>query len=150
VAQVLGVFYFFFIMSTPNDQEDEDGQKYYAGGEKSGQFVQGPPKNKSASQAEANKLVEDILAMAAKGGAAPSGSEDRPADAPRNVFAGRGNRLGDENAPAATTEAPVIGQPEAVAPLVERRLVFYRNGFVIDNRPDVLHDYNGIPYFNDV
>jgi hypothetical protein len=140
-------------MSDNNKDREDEGEKYYAGGTNSGMMVQGRPDgDKKKTDAEANKLVEDILALAAKGGAAPpsssssSSSQDQPQ---RSVFEGRGNRLGDEQSPASTAATPVEGvvlnrgQAEAPAPLVERRLVFYRNGFVIDNRPDVLHSYDG-------
>ncbi|KAL3898396.1 MAG: hypothetical protein SGCHY_002769 [Lobulomycetales sp.] len=126
-----------------SDEEDKDkANQYYAGGEKSGQMVQGAP-----SSDRANQLVKDILQMAAEQGsseqAGESGAQRIQARPP--TFTGRGNRLGGENDPVATSSAVAAEQTQASGedlPLVERRLTFYRNGFVIDNHPEVLHDYN--------
>lgn len=121
-------------MPNQNDS-DEETEKYYTGGEKSGMMVQGA---KPERDEKAKALVEDILKIASQQGQAAPAVHASSSSAP--TFSGRGYTLGAENS-AASSSTPAPTEPEPL-PLVERRLTFWRNGFVIDNQPGVLHSYS--------
>ncbi|KAJ3156583.1 hypothetical protein HDU89_004365 [Geranomyces variabilis] len=112
--------------SDASDSED-DHEKLYAGGEKSGIMMQGGPKTKK----EPDDMVKAILEKAARAGPLPEAA--RPA-APRH-FGGSGYRLGSEDEPAAAGPSVPAVQAEVRAPTepIERRLNFWRNGFTIDD-----------------
>ncbi|KAG0055530.1 hypothetical protein BGZ83_008275 [Gryganskiella cystojenkinii] len=117
---------------------DDEQQKYFAGGEKSGVMVQGPPGKK-----DPNALVEDILKKAAKGGA----REPTPEPAPKkSYFTGSGNRLGSEDESAGSTpvrapQAPVRSTPSPEAlESVTRNLTFWRNGYSLEDGPLMSYD----------
>ncbi|KAI1318115.1 hypothetical protein EDD11_007167 [Mortierella claussenii] len=117
------------------DESDEESQNYFAGGEKSGVMVQGPPGKK-----DSNALVEDILKKAAKGGQRREEDDEQPAPK-KTYFTGSGNRLGgegDSSTPAATqqSQTPVRSTPSPEAlETVTRNLTFWRNGYSLDDGP---------------
>ncbi|KAF9306926.1 hypothetical protein BGZ74_002017 [Mortierella antarctica] len=120
--------------SEEESDSDQESQNYFAGGEKSGVMLQGPPGKK-----DPNALVEDILKKAAKGGQAP---EEAPQPQPKkSYFTGSGNRLGSEGE-SSSSSAPVAPQtptrstptPEALE-TVTRHLTFWRNGYSLDDGP---------------
>ncbi|KAF9322021.1 hypothetical protein BG003_008212 [Podila horticola] len=120
--------------SEEESDSDQESQNYFAGGEKSGVMLQGPPGKK-----DPNALVEDILKKAAKGGQAP---EEEPQPQPKkSYFTGSGNRLGSEGE-SSSSSAPVAPQtptrstptPEALE-TVTRHLTFWRNGYSLDDGP---------------
>ncbi|KAG9068515.1 hypothetical protein KI688_010788 [Linnemannia hyalina] len=119
------------------DESDHESQKYFAGGEKSGVMVQGPPGKK-----DPNALIEDILKKAAKGGQAREEEPQQPA-AKKSYFTGSGNRLGSEGetsssaptpVPAPTTPVRATPSPE-VLETVTRSITFWRNGYSLDDGP---------------
>ncbi|KAF9210249.1 hypothetical protein CPC16_005926 [Podila verticillata] len=126
-----------FAKEDSEDEEDSDQepQNYFAGGEKSGVMVQGPPGKK-----DPNALVEDILKKAAKGGLAP---EEAPQPQPKkSYFTGSGNRLGSEgetsssSAPVQAPQTPTRSTPTPEAlETVTRHLTFWRNGYSLDDGP---------------
>ncbi|KAF9933881.1 hypothetical protein FBU30_004049 [Linnemannia zychae] len=98
-----------------SDEPDHESQNYFAGGEKSGVMVQGPPGKK-----DSNALIEDILKKAAKGGQAR-------------------NRLGSEGETSASVPAPVAPVRSTPSPevleTVTRSITFWRNGYSLDDGP---------------
>ena len=49
-----------------SEDEDEESENYFAGGEKSGVFMKGGPKKGAASPGQAADLVKEILEKAAE------------------------------------------------------------------------------------
>ncbi|KAF8929226.1 hypothetical protein BGZ58_009087, partial [Dissophora ornata] len=90
------------------EEEDEDSQNYFAGGEKSGVMVQGPPGHK-----DSDALIDDILKKAAKGSQRREEEAQEPAPK-KSFFTGSGNRLGGEGESSASVvqpQAPVRSTP---------------------------------------
>ncbi|KAG0207492.1 hypothetical protein BGX28_001269 [Mortierella sp. GBA30] len=112
---------------------DEDSQNYFAGGEKSGVMVQGPPGKK-----DPNALVEDILKKAAKGGQRREEEPQQPAPK-KTYFTGTGNRLGSEGESSSTPIAPQVPVRSTPSPevleTVTRNLTFWRNGYSLEDGP---------------
>ncbi|KAJ3160698.1 hypothetical protein HDU86_000457 [Geranomyces michiganensis] len=110
-----------------NSESEDDHEKLYAGGEKSGIMMQGGPKTKR----EPDDMVKAILEKAARAGPMPEASG--PA-APKH-FGGSGYRLGSEDEPAtAGPSVPAVqAEPSRSNEPIERRLNFWRNGFTIDD-----------------
>ncbi|KAG0290994.1 hypothetical protein BGZ98_003212, partial [Dissophora globulifera] len=117
------------------EDEEEDSQNYFAGGEKSGVMVQGPPGIK-----DPNALVEDILKKAAKGGQRREEEAER-APPKKSFFTGSGNRLGSEGesstsaTSASPAQPPVRSTPSPELETVTRHLTFWRNGYSLDDGP---------------
>lgn len=109
-----------------DDSDEEQGDNtYFAGGDKSGLLMKGPPKRKSGAEAGANDLVQTILGQAARAGPVP---EEFQASAQPKWFTGTGVKLNDSSSTsAAVPEATASREP------VERVLTFWRNGFSVDD-----------------
>ncbi|KAH9850446.1 hypothetical protein C2E23DRAFT_835114 [Lenzites betulinus] len=122
----------------PDDDDDEEddrpeaeqGENWYAGGERSGISVQNPDRQGSVPGGE---LVRDLLRRAAEAGPpqAPAGSA---AAAPRgSAFFGGGHTLGSDE-----VDSQFIPDPDAVTPESEeetaiRHLTFWRDGFTVED-----------------
>ncbi|KAJ2082355.1 protein phosphatase regulator [Coemansia sp. RSA 988] len=122
------------------NSNDDDDNKWYAGGESSGMAVQPPSGDGSGS------LVDRILHRATEGSAAFGSA---PGDAPQvppaasSAFVGHGRKLGSPA--AATTEAAAQNpfgltsaadaEPESSDSIAVRELTFWRNGFSIGDGP---------------
>ncbi|KAF9347414.1 hypothetical protein BGX26_001086 [Mortierella sp. AD094] len=117
------------------EDSDEEPQNYFAGGEKSGVMVQGPPGKK-----DPKSLVDDILKKAAKGGQKREEEEAEQPAPKKSYFTGAGNRLGSEgessSSPATQPQTPVrqTPSPEALE-TVTRTLTFWRNGYSLEDGP---------------
>ncbi|TPX61857.1 hypothetical protein PhCBS80983_g00886 [Powellomyces hirtus] len=116
------------ISGDPSDSDgthsDDDEQTFYTGGEKSGLLMQDRPKNP-------DDLVKNILEKAARAGPPPE--ESRPSAGPSH-FGGAGYRLGSEEEPVDGPSVPVVqAQVNRPQETIERRLIFWRNGFTIDD-----------------
>ncbi|KAF9130267.1 hypothetical protein BGW39_003277 [Mortierella sp. 14UC] len=115
------------------DDSEPEPQNYFAGGEKSGVMVQGPPGKK-----DPNALIEDILKKAAKGGQAREEEPQQPA-AKKSYFTGSGNRLGSEGETSSSAPAPVAPVRSTPSPevleTVTRSITFWRNGYSLDDGP---------------
>ncbi|XP_073648907.1 NSFL1 cofactor p47 isoform X2 [Tursiops truncatus] len=111
------------------DEEDEEGQRFYAGGsERSGQQIVGPPRKKSP-----NELVDDLFKGAKEHGAV---AVERVTKSPGETskprpFAGGGYRLGaapeEESAYVAGERRRHSGQDVHVV------LKLWKSGFSLDN-----------------
>ncbi|KAF9429549.1 hypothetical protein BGZ94_010319 [Podila epigama] len=119
--------------SDSEEEPDKDAQNYFAGGEKSGVLLQGPPGKK-----DHKSLVDDILKKAADGGIAPEEPSKEPT---RTYFGGSGNRLGSE-AESSSSSAPAPRAPTTRTPspstemeTATRQLTFWRNGYSIEDGP---------------
>ncbi|KAI0820919.1 hypothetical protein BC628DRAFT_1395081 [Trametes gibbosa] len=121
-----------------DDDEDEDerpgaeqGENWYAGGERSGISVQNPDRQGAVPGGE---LVRDLLRRAAEAGPPqpPPGSAAAP---PRgHAFFGGGHTLGSDE-----VESEFIPDPDAVDPAdpeeetAIRHLTFWRDGFTVED-----------------
>lgn len=114
--------------NTNTDEDDEN--RTYAGGEKSGLAIQGPPKKGGV----AKDLVKRILEQAAKG------SETVDEEVEKAVFTGRGQRLGTES----SVNEPIVevrGSGAIASPEIATRLLtFWADGFTIEDGPLMRYD----------
>ncbi|KAJ3297230.1 hypothetical protein HDU79_004354 [Rhizoclosmatium sp. JEL0117] len=121
-----------------DDDSDDEGQEYFAGGEKSGVAVQGPRTTNPNGPNPAD-LIKDILGKAARGS-----SEARDAAAPKKpaAFTGSGRRLGDDSdpTPAVAPAAQPSAAPEPELELVTRHLTFWADGFTVEDGPLMRYD----------
>ncbi|KIW07401.1 uncharacterized protein PV09_02244 [Verruconis gallopava] len=112
-----------------HDDEDDEEQDLFAGGEKSGLAVQNPGSNP-------RDQIEHMLERARRNIPRPGGDED---EAPRSRFTGRGVTLGGEG-----TESRIIEDPRANAPRppprVQRVLHLWSDGFSVDDGPLFRYD----------
>ncbi|KAK5671537.1 protein phosphatase regulator [Batrachochytrium dendrobatidis] len=124
------------MLASTSDKEDdqEERENYFAGGEKSGVMMQGGPKEKKG---DALNLVKNILTKAAKSG--PS-SEELEKETKPLFFGGSGRRLGSEEDVDTGPLQPVEQVTDPSTQRVERHLTFWRNGFSIDDGP--LREYD--------
>lgn len=115
--------------SLRGDEEDEDesGKNYYAGGEKSGQMIQDP--RDQNNPANDRRLAEAILERARQRGNERQDDEDRERFSENQRFTGAGYRLGDTGAPPPSAPT-TVGRRN-----VTRTITFYDNGFVVDEGP---------------
>ncbi|KAL0398821.1 UNVERIFIED_CONTAM: Plant UBX domain-containing protein 4 [Sesamum radiatum] len=103
-------------LNRPFGHDSDVPQEYYTGGEKSGMLVQDPSEGDG---------VDAIFDQARQLGAVQGSLEDiRPPSGPRS-FTGRGRLLTGEPVPNAPQ------QPESVV----HNIVFWRNGFTVNNGP---------------
>ncbi|CAG8701891.1 6797_t:CDS:10 [Racocetra persica] len=111
------------------EEEEEVRENLFAGGEKSGIFMQKPGSKQPRS------LVQDILKKATEGGRGYEEPETTPA--PR-TFTGTGYRLGSDEEPS----VEVNSQPSTTEPprTVVRHLTFWRDGFSIEDGPLMAYD----------
>lgn len=107
---------------TANDSDsDSDGpQEYYTGGEKSGMLVQDPNKRND---------VDEIFNQARQLGGVEGPMENLHHPSSSRSFTGTGRLLTGEPVPAPPTPTPE--QPQNVV----HNIVFWRNGFTIDDGP---------------
>ncbi|KAI8813228.1 hypothetical protein BJ742DRAFT_475852 [Cladochytrium replicatum] len=132
----------FSELANADSNSEDDGEDYFAGGEKSGILMKGG----AGKKPEPSDLVKQILEKASKAGPPPEDFEKKEKKKP--AFIGSGYRLGSEDEPPAQTPqasssssarvpATPAGQDMEV---VERQLTFWRNGFSIDDGPLMSHD----------
>ncbi|KAI8810642.1 hypothetical protein BJ742DRAFT_799595 [Cladochytrium replicatum] len=124
-----------------DSNSDDEGEDYFAGGEKSGILMKGG----AGKKPEPSDLVKQILEKASKAGPPEEDFEKKEKKKP--AFVGSGYRLGSEDEPPLQT--PQASSSSARAPatpagqdmeVVERQLTFWRNGFSIDDGPLMSHD----------
>ncbi|KAK4538447.1 hypothetical protein CDCA_CDCA17G4472 [Cyanidium caldarium] len=126
-------------------EDDDDGDdhhhpdnEYYAGGESSGQAIRGNP-DTSGRAPPPNRLVSSILERARRAGAAggwpPEEEEgEESAGVARRAFGGAGYRLGDTEGDEGGLVAPAAGVDRPTRRrTVTKSIIFYRNGFVVDD-----------------
>ncbi|BEI79943.1 hypothetical protein CcaverHIS002_0104720 [Cutaneotrichosporon cavernicola] len=131
------------IAGVHGDDTRRDGSELYTGGERSGLAVQNPgEENRDAG------VVNDILQQARHGG-----REEDPVPQARNPWAGvgAGNTLGSEDTPSVQAGSSGHRMPGAFGgneededeedgEPVERRLIFWRDGFSIEDGPLYRYD----------
>ncbi|CAG8451918.1 11904_t:CDS:10 [Dentiscutata heterogama] len=111
------------------EEEEEVRENLFAGGEKSGIFMQKPGKPRS--------LVDDILKKATEGG---RGYVEEPETTPApHTFTGTGYKLGSDEEPSVAVNS---SEPSTVEPprTVVRHLTFWRDGFSIEDGPLMAYD----------
>ncbi|XP_073048065.1 plant UBX domain-containing protein 4-like [Primulina eburnea] len=99
-----------------SDSDSDAPQEFYTGGEKSGMLVQGPSKGHD---------VDSIFDQARQLGGVPGSLESLQPSSSSRSFTGTGRSLSGE------TVQPVPQQPESVV----HNIVFWRNGFTVDDGP---------------
>lgn len=111
------------------EDKDEEANNYYAGGEKSGQMVQGPRGKANGGEDEepSTDLTEAIFERARQRG--PRTDEERAQFGDNQTFTGAGYRLGNTGAPRPNVPDVLVRRN------VTRELTFYSNGFTVDDGP---------------
>ncbi|KAJ7884451.1 SEP-domain-containing protein [Mycena leptocephala] len=116
-------------MSGHSDDDSDEQETWFAGGERSGISVQNPGRGRVPG----GDLVRDLLRRAQEEGAAGPG--DTPGRS--NVFVGGGHTLGGEG----IASSYVPGErDEPEDELVVRRLTFWREGFTVEDGPLMRYD----------
>lgn len=121
------------------EEDDEEREHLFAGGEKSGIFMQNP---NAKPTKPSNLLVSDILKKAAEGGHGPVDEPEATTSTQRSSFSGTGYKLGsEEEEPSTVINNPTTSTApaEPLNPVV-RRLTFWRNGFNIEDGPLMAYD----------
>ncbi|KAF5207407.1 Plant ubx domain-containing protein [Thalictrum thalictroides] len=103
--------------SDDSDSDDDAPQEYYTGGEKSGMLVQGPPKGND---------VDSIFDQARRLGAMEGPSEQHHPSSSSRSFTGTGRLLSGE---------PVAAPPPQTPESIVHNIVFWSNGFTVDDGP---------------
>ncbi|KAI0631778.1 hypothetical protein C8Q77DRAFT_1159522 [Trametes polyzona] len=116
-----------------DDEEDErpgadQGENWYAGGERSGISVQNPDR---AAAVPGGNLVRDLLRRAAEAGP-PAAQPGNAAPARSHAFFGGGHTLGSDE-----VDSEFVPDPDAVNAQEEepaiRHLTFWRDGFTVED-----------------
>lgn len=112
-----------------DEDKDEEANNYYAGGEKSGQMVQGPRGRGNGGEDEETPtdLAEAIFERARQRG--PRTDEERSQFGESQTFTGAGYRLGNTGEPRPDVPDVMVRRN------VTRELTFYANGFTVDDGP---------------
>lgn len=112
-----------------SDTNDEDeGQRFYAGGEKSGELIVGPPKDNKA-------IASSLFQEAKKHGAQPVDASAREANSSKKKkqsFQSGGYKLGDSSS-SASEYVPQANQSQSNPEPVSVILKLWSNGFTVDD-----------------
>lgn len=109
--------------SEGEDNGDEDGQDFFAGGEKSGLAVQNP------NQSNPRDQINNILKRARQNAQRPGG-DDEPAAS--SYFRGAGTTLGGDDTPSRVVPDPNASMAPR-PPRAHRELHLWRDGFSVDD-----------------
>ncbi|KAJ6493331.1 SEP-domain-containing protein [Mycena sanguinolenta] len=115
-------------MSHSDDDNDEQ-ETWFAGGERSGLSVQNPGRRGGPG----GDLVRDLLRRAQEEGA----TSGEPAQSRSNVFTGGGHTLGGDGASSAYIPG---ARQEPDDDLAIRTLTFWRDGFTVEDGPLMRYD----------
>jgi len=120
------------------EDEDEERENLFAGGEKSGIFMQNP---NAKPTKPSNSLVSDILKKAAESGRGPAEDLEVTRPPERSLFSGTGYKLGSDDEPSVLINNPTTSTSSTEPPTpVVRHLTFWRNGFSIEDGPLMAYD----------
>ncbi|GBM59684.1 NSFL1 cofactor p47 [Araneus ventricosus] len=127
---------FASLMNNSQNEDEEEGQAFYAGGsERSGQQVLGPGKRKAAG----NEVVEEMFKAVRKfGGEVMDSSAKRCSTTKLKAFKGAGYVLGTTE--GASDEVGGRSDEDNAPREVETVLRLWQTGFTVDDGP--LRDYN--------
>ncbi|QSL64893.1 hypothetical protein MERGE_002197 [Pneumocystis wakefieldiae] len=117
------------IYDKESDSEDEAQEKLYSGGEKSAVYIQYP-------EADKNNIIKEILRKA-------SSYKEHDEPVPSSTvfkFSGTGYVLGGENQESRRIPDPTTSNVHLPLPKVTRDLIFWKNGFTIDDGPLMRYD----------
>ncbi|KAG1782171.1 hypothetical protein EV702DRAFT_1265783 [Suillus placidus] len=115
-----------------DDDENKEGENWYAGGERSGISVQNP---NSAGDRPGGSLVREISRQAAEGGMAPLPAAHRAA----GPLSGGGHTLGSDE-----VESSYVPDPTAEdGDIAVRHLHLWRDGFSLEDGPLMRYDEPG-------
>ncbi|KAL3141421.1 hypothetical protein ABBQ32_004990 [Trebouxia sp. C0010 RCD-2024] len=129
------------------DSDVDEGNEYYAGGQKSGQVVKGAPKNKDSGQ-QVSSIFERARALGASEGSIAD--LQQPSSSGGGAFTGQSRTLAGGSAapPAATPAAP---SPASSQPIVHT-ITFYSNQVftVDDGEPRSINDPANRPFMESI
>ncbi|KAF7304452.1 hypothetical protein HMN09_00847400 [Mycena chlorophos] len=113
-----------FSAQDEDDERDQEGETWFAGGERSGVAVQNP--NRGGGGGRVDDLVQGLLKKAEREGAARNAGGSSQGTS-SSAFGGGGHTLG----------GGFVGGPSAggsgSGPTVVRRMIFWRQGFTVDD-----------------
>ncbi|KAF9466781.1 hypothetical protein BDZ94DRAFT_1306004 [Collybia nuda] len=111
--------------SNSSDDENNEGESWFAGGEKSGLSIQNP---EAAPNVPGGNLVRDLLRRAAERGPPPEAATSQS-----NAFLGGGHTLGSDDVPSAFIPDPNAPTDPEEQPTAIRTITFWRDGFTIED-----------------
>ncbi|EIN04200.1 SEP-domain-containing protein [Punctularia strigosozonata HHB-11173 SS5] len=118
--------------------EHDEGESWYAGGERSGISVENPDRDRMRN-IPGGDVVRDLLRRAAEAGPPPD-LEPRSGSG-RSAFFGGGHTLGSDEVDSTYVPDPdAPAQAEDDEPLAIRHIVFWREGFTVENGPLMRYD----------
>ncbi|EMR10289.1 hypothetical protein PNEG_01550 [Pneumocystis murina B123] len=119
------------IYDKESDSEDEAQKNLYSGGEKSAVYIQHPEKDKS-------NIIKEILKKASKNSYR---EQDEPVPSSTVFkFSGTGYVLGGENEESRKIPDPTTLNVHLPPPKATRDLIFWKDGFTIDDGPLMRYD----------
>jgi len=124
-----------FPPSGGDDSDEEEGQSFFAGGERSGLSVQGPPGRRDPQLPAHAQHIQDILRRAAEG----SRRRNEEDEARSGPFQGSGHRLGDDESPSTIIPDPNVPAEREMETAI-RVITFWKNGFTIEDGPLLAFD----------
>lgn len=118
------------IHTEESDTNDEEQKNFYAGGEKSGIYTQHPKSDKN--------IIEQILKKASENTYKENDNPEPSNTMPK--FTGTGYILGKEEEPSSKVQNPKESTAYTPPAKVTRDLIFWKEGFTIDNGPLMRYD----------
>jgi len=112
----------------PDNNDEDEGQRFYAGGEKSGELIVGPPKDNKA-------IASSLFQEAKKHGAQPVDASAREAHSSKKqkkTFQSGGYKLGDSST-SASEYVPQQNQNDSNPEPMSVILKLWSNGFTVDD-----------------
>ncbi|CAN6643916.1 UBX domain-containing protein 1 [Trichomonascus vanleenenianus] len=128
--------------SAYGSEAEDDRDRLFTGGEKSGLAVQNPD-NAGGSGSGSGRLIDEILRKASmgRGGSSATSEDEDEAEQRRNVprFRGAGYTLGSDETPSTRIEDE-HAQEEDEPTVVSRQLIFWKEGFSVEDGPLYRYD----------
>ncbi|PAV15026.1 SEP-domain-containing [Pyrrhoderma noxium] len=115
------------------EEENNEGQNWFTGGERSGLSVQNP---NSRQRVPGGDIVKNLLQRAEQHGRPPVPEDDGQL----SPFSGAGNTLGSDEIESRVVPDPNAASSSAPTESVVRHITFWRNGFTVGDGP--LMDYD--------
>ncbi|KAJ3830511.1 hypothetical protein F5880DRAFT_1515122 [Lentinula raphanica] len=115
-----------------DDEDNDQGESWFAGGERSGISVQNPdrPGAERGGAVPGGDMVRNILRRAAEGGV------PAPVEPTSRNFFGGGHRLGSDEVESSYVPDPEQNREEPII----RHLTFWRDGFTVEDGPLMRYD----------
>ena len=121
-------------MPPTGSEDDEDApQRFFTGGERSGQFVEGPDRSRD--------LLRDLFEKASRNTPVDPNDQERESKKKETAFIGTGYKLGSDEEPSVVIPAPPASStPRSSTEPAVRHLTFWKDGFSVEDGPLMRYD----------